>query len=459
MADLRTRTVLDDAVVQAFRAQLRGPVLGPGDAGYDGARRVWNGMIDRKPALVARCAGAADVMRAVEFARTRELLVAVRGGGHSASGQAVCDGGLVIDLSGMKGVRVSPAARTARAEPGVIWGEFDRETQAFGLATTGGVVSTTGIAGLTLGGGVGWLMRSHGLTCDNLVSADVVTADGQLRTASANENADLFWALRGGGGNFGVVTSFEYRLHPVGPLVLAGLLIHPRPRAGEVLRFYRDFTRTAPDELAAYAALVTAPDGMPVVAIVVCYNGPVEAGERVIRPLRQFGPPIADMVQPMPYTAFQSILNDANPPGLQVYWKSSFLRDLTDEVIDLIVAHGPTMPSPLAAMIVEFYGGAVNRVGAADTAYPHRSALYLLNMMSLWPDPTKSDANVAWVRGLYEAAEPFATGRTYMNFLSDEGEDRVRAAYGENYPRLAAVKRRYDPTNFFRLNPNIQPAP
>jgi FAD/FMN-containing dehydrogenase len=359
----------------------------------------------------------------------------------------------------MKGVRVSPAARTARAEPGVIWGEFDRETQAFGLATTGGVVSTTGIAGLTLGGGVGWLMRSHGLTCDNLVSADVVTADGQLRTASANENADLFWALRGGGGNFGVVTSFEYRLHPVGPLVLAGLLIHPRPRAREVLRFYRDFTRTAPDELAAYAALVTAPDGMPVVAIVVCYNGPVEAGERVIRPLRQFGPPIADMVQPMPYTAFQSILNDANPPGMQVYWKSSFLRDLSDEVIDLIVAHGPTMPSPLAAMIVEFYGGAVNRVGIADTAYPHRSALYLLNMMSLWPDPTKSDANIAWVRGLYGAAEPFATGRTYMNFLSDEGEDRVRAAYGENYPRLAALKRRYDPTNLFRLNPNIKPAP
>jgi len=458
MAASQSGSAVDAAAVQSFEQRLRGRMLRPGGDGYDAARKVWNGMIDRKPALIARCAGAADVMAAVDFARTHDLLVAVRGGGHSASGQGVCDGGLVIDLSDMKGMRVNPAARTARAEPGLTWGEFDRETQAFGLATTGGVVSTTGIAGLTLGGGLGWLMREHGLTCDNLLSVDIVTADGQLRTASASENPDLFWAVRGGGGNFGVVTSFEYRLHPVGPMVLAGLLIHPRERAPEVLRFYRDFTRTAPDQLGAYAALVTSPDGAPVVGLLVCYHGALDAGERVLRPLREFGPPVADMVQPMPYVAFQSIANAMNPPGLQVYWKSSFLKDLTDDVIDTVVKHGPAMPSPLSAAIIEFYGGAVNRVGVGETAYPHRNALYLLNMISIWPDKTQTDANIRWVRGLFDAVQPFSTGRTYVNFLGDDGDDRVRAAYGENYERLAAIKRRYDPTNLFRLNANIAPA-
>jgi FAD/FMN-containing dehydrogenase len=357
----------------------------------------------------------------------------------------------------MKGIRVDPAGRLARAEPGLTWGEFDRETQAFGLATTGGVVSTTGIAGLTLGGGLGWLMRTHGLTCDNLLSADLVTADGQLRTVSATSHPDLFWAIRGGGGNFGVATSLEYRLHPVGPTVLAGLIVHPRAQAREVLRFYRDFTRTAPDELGAYAALVTAPDGMPVVALVVCYHGAIDAGERVLRPLRGFGAPVADLVQPMPYTQFQSLLDAANPPGMRVYWRSTFLKDLTDEVVDTVVAHGPTMPSPLTALILEFYGGAVSRVPVDATAYPHRRAVYLLNMVSLWSDRAQDDANIRWVRQVSEAVRPLATGRTYMNFLGDEDDERVRAAYGDNYERLREIKRRYDPTNLFRLNPNIRP--
>ena len=453
----RSSPHLDAAAVDDLKARLRGPLLRPADDGYDRARRVWNGMIDRRPALIARCAGAADVMAAVDFARTHGLLVAVRGGGHSAAGTGTCDGGLVIDLSGMKGIRVDPRARTVRAEPGLTWGEFDRETQAFGLATTGGVVSTTGIAGLTLGGGLGWLMRTHGLSCDNLRSVDLVTADGRLRTASATENPDLFWAVRGGGGNFGVATSLEYQLHPVGPLVLGGLLIYPRSEAPQVLRFYRDVTRTAPDELAAYAALVTAPDGAPVVAMVVCYQGPVQAGERVLRPLRAFGPPMADLVQPMPYTQLQSMLDAANPPGMRVYWRSTFLKDLTDEVIDTVVAHGPEMPSPLSALILEFYGGAVSRVAADATAYPHRSALYLVNMISLWPDGSQDEANIRWVRAVSDALRPLATGRTYMNFLGEEADDRVRAAYGDNYERLRGLKRRYDPTNLFSLNPNIQP--
>jgi len=454
-----TVVAVDEAAVKRFGEGIRGQVLRPGDAGFDAARRVWNGMIDRSPALIVRSAGAADVVRAVDFARDQGLRLAVRGGGHSAAGNGVVEGGLVIDLSAMKGIRVDPGRRTVRAESGLTWGEFDAETQAFGLATTGGVVSSTGIAGLTLGGGIGWLMRSHGLSVDNLLSVDLVTADGKLRTVSAGADPDLFWAVRGGGGNFGVGTSFEYRLHPVGPTVLGGLLIWPRAQARDVLRRYRDFTQTAPENASAYAALGTSPDGQPVVLVVPFFNGPIAEGEALLRPLREFGPPLADLVQPMPYTAFQQILDPLNPPGNRVYWKSAVLQRLDDDAIDTIVEHAAAPASPLSAAIVEFYGGAANRVGVGETAYPLRDAEYSLNAISAWTDPAQDAANVRWARRLWEAVWRFSPGSVYVNFLGvDEGEDRVRAAYGPNYDRLAAIKARYDPDNLFRSNQNIKPA-
>ena len=450
---------VDEPEVQSFLANVRGRALRPGEERFDAARKVWNGMIDRRPALIVQCAGAADVINAVTFAREHNLPLAVRGGGHSAAGNGVCDGGLVIDLSPMKGIRVDAAHRTARAEPGLTWAEFDRETQAFGLATTGGVVSTTGIAGLTLGGGIGWLMRTHGLTCDNLLSVDLVTADGRLRTASAEEHADLFWAVRGGGGNFGVATSFEYQLHPVGPTILGGLLIWPRPLARDVLRLYRDFTQTAPESAGAYAALGTSPDGVPIVVVVPFYHGPIAEGEKLLQPLRTFGPPVADLVQPMPYTAFQQILDPLNPPGNRVYWKSAMLQPLHDDAIETILEHAEGSPSPLSAAIIEFYGGAANRVGVQDTAYPHRDATYALNAVAAWTDSAQDEPNIRWSRRLWEAMRPFSPGSVYVNFLGlDEGEDRVKAAYGPNYDRLAEIKTRYDPSNLFRFNQNIEPA-
>src|SRR5918911_976812 len=332
--------VLGEATLGDLQASLRGALLRPGDDGYDAARRVWNGMIDKRPALIARCAGAADVITAVQFARSHNVQVAVRGGGHNVAGHAVCDDGLVIDLSPMKGIRVDPMARTARAQAGVTWGEFDRETATFGLATTGGLISTTGIAGLTLGGGIGWLMRKYGLACDNLLSVDIITADGQPMTASATENEDLFWGVRGGGGNFGIVTSFEYRLHPVGPMVLGGVIVHPLTVAKEALQFYREFTRTEPDDLTTTCAMVASlPDGdQPVVAFILCYSGPLEKGEEVVRPLRDFGSPVADMVGPMPYTALQALGGAFFPPGRLSYWKGSFLKELSDDAFETMIA-------------------------------------------------------------------------------------------------------------------------
>jgi hypothetical protein len=448
--------LLDEAAVQDFRASVRGELLRPSDAGFDTARKVWNGMVDKTPALILRCAGVSDVMTAVDFARSNDLLVAVRGGGHNVGGSAVCDRGLVIDLSRMKGVRVDPARRTARAEGGVTWGEFDRETQAFGLASTGGTVSTTGIAGLTLGGGVGWLVRKHGLACDNLLSVDIVTADGQLRTASASENEDLFWGLRGGGGNFGVVTSLEYRLHPVGP-VLGGMVLYPQANARDVLRFYREFTRTAPEELTAYCGFLTAPDGNPVVGVIACYSGPLETGEAVVRPLREFGTPAADLIQPMAYSQMNTLLDAAFPSGSQNYWKADFLKELSDDAIDVLVTQAGKMTSPLSAMVVEYYGGAASRVDEAATAFPHRQAQYDLIIAAQWANPMESDQHIQWVRETSEAAQPFASGRVYVNALGVEGEERVREAYGANYDRLVALKNTYDPTNLFRLNQNIKP--
>jgi FAD binding domain/Berberine and berberine like len=448
---------LDEATIQEFGAGLRGTLLRPGDDGYDAARRVWNGMIDRKPALIARCAGAADVISAVNFARNNNLLVSVRGGGHNVSGNAVCDRGLVIDLSPMKGLRVDPARRTVRAEGGVTWGEFDRETQAFELATTGGIVSTTGIAGLTLGGGVGWLVRKHGLACDNLLSVDIVLADGQLRTASATDNADLFWGVRGGGGNFGVVTSLEYRLHRVGP-VLGGMVLHPQSKAKEVLQFYREFTRSAPEELTAYTVFVTSPDGVPVVAIVACYSGPLETGEVVMRPLREFGPPVADLIRPMAYREMQTLFDAAFPAGLQNYWKSNFLKELSDDAMDVLVAQAAKVTSPLSAVGVEYYGGAASGVREDETAFPHRQAQYNLVIIAQWTDPPEADKHMQWTREIWEGMQAFSSGRVYVNTLGLEGEERVRQAFGANYERLVTLKNTHDPTNLFRLNQNIKPS-
>jgi FAD/FMN-containing dehydrogenase len=454
--------------VETLREVFRGEVLGPGDDGYDAARAIWNGAIDRRPACIARCTGVADVVAAVGFARERGLLVGVRSGGHGVGGHAICDGGLVVDLSAMKGIRVDPATRTARAEAGVLWGELDRETQYFGLATVGGIVTHTGIAGLTLGGGIGWLMRKHGATVDNLVSADVVTAQGEVLTASEEENPDLFWAVRGGGGNFGIVTSFEYRLHPVGPTVLAGPIFHRLEDAPEVLRFYREFIAAAPDELTTIFELSVAPPlpflpeevhGTQVVMVGACYVGAPGEGAEVVRPLKQFGRPIVDLLEPKPYTALQSMFDPLVPHGWHRYWKSVELPPLTDAAIDTLVEHAPAVTSPKSYCIVFQLGGALARVHEDETAFSQRTAAHNVNVNAVWTDDDPDgDRHVAWAQDVFAAMQPHAGGRVYVNFLGEEGGNRVRQAYGERtYERLVELKRAYDPTNLFRLNQNIEP--
>jgi FAD/FMN-containing dehydrogenase len=442
---------------EKLRAELRGQLIRPGDAQYDEARALWNGMVDKRPAAIARCASTADVVAAVNFARDQGYRLAVRGGGHNAAGSALVDNGLVIDLTAMRRVSVDPQARTACAQGGATWADFDRVTAERGLATTGGAVSTTGIGGLTLGGGLGWLMRSYGMACDNLRSVAIVTADGQARRASATEHPDLFWAVRGGGGNFGVVTEFEFQLHPV-TTVLGGMLVHPAARAKEALRFVRAFLRTVPDALTVFTGLMTAPDGVPIVAFIVCYNGSIAAGERALAPLRAFGPPVADMVQPMPYVAQQSMLDEGFPSGMQVYWRSDFLTQLDDDVIDTLVEQHAAITSPLSALLLEQFGGAVRHVAEDETAFVHRNADFNLAIISRWTDPAEADQHIAWARGVHSAITPYASG-TYVNYLGDEGDDRVRAAYGDAaFDRLVAVKSAYDPTNLFRSNQNIRPA-
>jgi FAD/FMN-containing dehydrogenase len=407
--------------------------------------------------LIARCANEGDVVQALRFARETGLRLAVRGGGHNVAGNAVCDDGLVIDLSGMKGIRVDPAARTARADPGLTWGEFDRATQAHGLATTGGFISTTGIAGLTLGGGLGWLMRKHGLTCDNLLAAAVVTADGRQVRAGAGEHEDLLWGLRGGGGNFGVVTALEYRLHPLGP-VMAGTIHYPRARARQVLRFYRDYLAAAPDDLGTSIALATTADGEPVVYVVVCYCGSPAEADAVVRPLCQVGPPLAADVRPRPYVELQSLSDAGFPFGLLNYWKSAFLADLSDEAIDAAVDCAAGAPSPRSFSVIEHLGGAVARVDAGATAFAHRDRRFNFSILSIWEDPAATEANVAWARRYWEAMRPFAADAVYVNYLGDEGQERVVAAYGRaKYERLVVLKNTYDPANVFRRNQNIRP--
>ncbi len=467
MPDLRVTTlsgtekVLTEATVAGFKASLRGVLISPGDADYDEARQVWNANVDKRPALIARCGGTADVLSAVNFARTNDVLVSVRGGGHNIPGNCVCNGGLVIDLGRMKGIRVDPTHRTVRAEGGVRWGELDHETQAFGLATPGGTDADTGIAGLTLGGGIGWLSGKYGLACDNLIAADLVTADGQLRHVNATEHAELLWGLRGGGGNFGVVTSFEYQLYPVGPLVLAGVAFYPFAKAKEYLAFYRDFSRTVPDELNTIAGLATSPEGHKVGVMVVCYSGPLETGEQILRPVREFGPPLADHIQPMPYTAAQRLLAELGPAGRHYYIKSHFIQDISAAAIDTMVAHFERVTSPLTGMIFQQMGNAASRVPSDATAFGHRGGGYEWATISGWTDASESARHIQWTREFSQAMLPFTKG-FYLNQVgteADEGAEVIREALGANYQRLVTLKRQYDPGNLFRHNQNIPPTP
>ncbi len=444
--------------VDELRGNLKGPLLREGDADYDATRAVWNARIDRRPALIVRCAGVADVMQAVTFARSHALPISVRSGGHNIAGDAVCDRGLMLDLSLMKGVRVDPAARTVWAQAGVTQGEFDHETQAFGLATTGGICSLTGIAGVTLGGGFGWLMRKYGLALDNLLSLEMVTADGQMRRVSPTENGELFSCVRGAHSNFGVVTGLEYRLHSVGPTVLAGMVVHSLDKGKEALRFYRDYTSKAPEEMSACAALMTSPEGHPIVAILACYVGTVDEAQEIVAPLKEFGPPAADMIQPMPYVQAQSMIDEGFPKGRLNYWKSSLLKGLSDATIDALVDEFETVGSPYSAVLIEHLGGAVARVEPDTTAFGVRDAAYDCLIMSAWTEPSDSDTHIAWADDLWQSIQPDSTGGVYVNYLGDEGEARARAAYGANHARLAKLKAKYDPTNLFRFNQNIQPA-
>lgn len=471
MAELRVTThtggeaVLDEAALDKFRAGLRGAMVTPADAAYDESRTLWNAAIARRPALIVRCAGVADVMQTVRLAREHELLLAVRGGGHNVAGKSVCDGGLMIDLSPMRGIRVDPVARTCRVEAGATLADMDHETQTFGLATPLGINSTTGVAGLTLGGGLGWLSRKYGLTVDNLIGADVVTAEGALVTASERDHADLFWGIRGGGGNFGVVTSFQFQLHPVGPQVLSGLIIHPLKDAQKLLHYYRSFTAHAPDDLACWVVMRQAPPlpflptavhGTEVVIIAALYAGDMTEGEHALQPLRAFGNPIADVIMPHPYAGFQQAFDPLLAPGARNYWRSHNFADLPDGLINTLIDHTTRLPGPQCEIFLFNLGGAVSRVDPQATAYAHRDAPYGLNAHARWNDPGQDEACITWARHLSDAAGAFATGGVYVNFIS-EGEERVPAAYGVNYDRLVALKNKYDPTNLFSLNQNIKP--
>lgn len=457
--------MLDAKIIENFAAGLRGDLIQPTDAGYDSARGIHNGMIDKRPRMIAQCVDVADVINAVNFGRTNGLQIAVKGGGHNAAGLALCDDGLVIDLSRMTGIRVEPAMRTVRVEPGCRWGDVDHATHAFGLATVSGVISTTGVSGLTLGGGHGYLSRMFGLTVDNLLSVDMVLADGRFVGASEEENPDLFWAIRGGGGNFGIVTSFLFRLHPVSS-VYAGPMFWPLEQAGEVLRWYRRFLPGAREDLFGFFAFLTVPPAPPfpealrgrkVCGVVWSYFGPPAETEEVFRPVRNFIPPVFEHLTPMPYPQLQSIFDPLYPAGLQMYWKGDFFRELSDEAVLLHVKHGSQMPTPLSTMHLYPVDGAVNRVGSDRTAFSFRDCLWSGVIVGADPDPANNERMIAWARDYWQALHPHSAGGAYVNFLMEEGQERVKATYGDNYKRLTEIKRKYDPGNLFRINQNIQP--
>ena len=464
-----TSISLSPGALDALRGGLRGELRLPGEVGYDEARTIWNAMIDKRPAAIVRAAGATDVIQAVRLATDHGLLLSVRGGGHNIAGHAVCDGGLMLDLSRMVSVRIDPRARTAHVEPGARLADLDRETQAFGLATPVGINSTTGVAGLTLGGGFGWLSRKYGLTIDNLLSADIVTAAGDLVRASETEHPDLFWAIRGGGGNFGVVTSFEFRLHPVGPQLIAGLLVHPFTAAKEVLHEYRRLVAKAPDELCCWAVMRKAPPlpflprevhGTEVLVLALCHAGDLAAGAEAAAPFRALGKPIADVVGPTPYAGWQTAFDPLLTAGERNYWKSHDFVELADGLIDVLLDAVRRLPSPQCEIFIGNLGGAINRIPVEATAYPHRDVNFVMNVHTRWSSPSEDARCVAWTRALYDAAAPFATGGVYVNFMPDDEAQRVRAgAYGPNYDRLANVKAKYDPRNVFRMNQNVVPTP
>lgn len=438
-----------------------GRLLLPEVVGYDEARKVHNGLIDKRPALIARCTGTADIVKAVKFGRSHNLEIAVRGGGHNVAGRATVDNGLMIDLAPMKGIHVDAAARTARAQGGVTWAEFNRETQLHGLATTGGVISSTGIAGLTLGGGLGWLMAKHGLALDNLLSAEIVAADGQVLNASADENADLFWAIRGGGGNFGIAASLEYRLHPVGPVITGGLVAHPFEKAKQALHYFRSVTKSLPDEATVFGGLVHAPDGSgaKLAALIASHCGDLSAGAAALKPIKEFGPPVMDAIGPIAYSALNGMLDEGFPKGALNYWKSSFLAELSDSAIAAMIESFAKCPTPMGALMLEHFHGAACRVPPGQTAFPHRAIGYNLLIAAEWLDPLMTKDCIAWVRDTYEIMKPFTARGRYSNYLGDdEPADAGLAAYGENYERLRQIKAKYDPGNVFHRNQNVPPA-
>ncbi len=450
--------VVEKSTIDGLRQTCQGDIITPDDPRYEAGRRVWNALVDKRPALMVRPRSAADVSRAIAFARDYRLAIAVRGGAHSVAGRGTCDDGLVIDFSDMKGIRVDAGTRTACAEAGVKWTELDRETQAVGLATTGGTVGDTGIAGLTLGGGFGWLGGRLGMTVDNLLSADVVLASGERVRASAQDNSDLFWAIRGGGGNFGVVTSFEYRLHPIGPTIVGGMVIHPFAAASDVLRFFREVLAGAADDFTVAAALLTGPDGQKAIALACAHAGTVEEGIAAVQPIKAFGSPAMDVIGPIPYVGQQSLLDQAMPPNLLNYWKADFIHELTDDFIEMWVDAFSRVASPVSSMLLFPIHGVASRVAADRTAYPHRNGIHA-GIYSLWNDPTRNRQNIAWVRDTWEALQPFVPGGVYVNELGeDEGDDRVRQAYVGNFDRLTRIKAKYDPQNLFCLNANIKPS-
>jgi FAD/FMN-containing dehydrogenase len=449
-------TVVDKGLVESFKHAFGGQSLLPGDEAYDSARKIWNARIDRYPGLIAQCSSTKDVVDAVKFARENDLLVAVRAGGHSIAGRSLCDDGIVIDLSLMKGVSVDPRSRTVRVQPGVLLEEADRKAHEHGLAVPAGVMSKVGMIGSTLGGGVGWLARKYGLACDNLLACEVVTADGQVLMADPRINPDLFWGLRGGGGNFGIVTSAQFKAYPVSS-VLGGIVAFTRDNAQSVLRFYRDFMASAPEDLTAYAALMSMPDGTPMVAILACYCGEVAEGERLLEPLRTIAPAMFDTIQVMPFPVMQKLADASNPDGIHNHWRSTFLRELSDETINVIIEHADHSFSPLSFVILQIFDGAINKVGPADTAFPHRRAGFSVGIEAKWVDPMESAPNVAWSQTFSDALKPYSSGTSLVNFLGDEGSDVIRAAFGSNYERMVDLKTKYDPTNFFRLNQNVEP--
>jgi hypothetical protein len=454
-----------DAIAQ-LRSQLRGEVIEPGDGRYANARKVYNAMIDRKPRLIVQCADVADVMAAVRFAHTHELRVSIRGGGHNAGGLGICDDGLVIDLAPIRYVHVDPAARTVRVGGGCKWGDVDHAAHAFGLAVPSGIVSTTGVGGLTLGGGLGHLTRQYGLTIDNLLAADLVLADGSFVVASAGDHSDLFWAIRGGGGNFGVVTSFLFQAHPV-HTVCAGPMLWEMDQAADIMKWYREFIVQAPEETNGFFAFLTVPPGPPfpealhlkkMCGIVWCFTGTMEEANRILQPLRSYRPPALELFGPMPFPMLQGMFDALYPPGLQWYWKADFFKELSDEAIAAHLEHGARLPTMQSSMHLYPVNGAAHRVGSHDTAWSYRDAVWSEVIVGVDPDPANRQRITDWARGYFDAVHPFGAGGAYVNFMMDEGEDRVRATYRGNYERLAAVKAKYDPENFFRLNQNIRPA-